>query len=85
MVSKRTYHEATLFGFDEDPHAARLFGELRCDEIYELQAQGDPIVDKNRDGLRKSHPLTKELFEAGRKVVERLVLQEREKEKGEAT
>lgn len=81
VVSKRTYHEATLFGFDEDPHAARLFGELRCDEIYELQARGEPIVDKNREGLRKNHPLTKELFEAARKVIEGIVLDEREKEK----
>lgn len=81
VVSKRTYHEATLFGFDEDPHAGKLFGELRCDEIYSLQAAGEPIVDKNRDGLKKSHPLTKELFEAARKVVERIVAEEREKEK----
>jgi hypothetical protein len=81
VVSKRTYHEATLFGFDEDPHAARLFGELRCDEIYDLQARGEPIVDKNRDGLKKNHPLTKEIFEAARRVVEDIVLEERKKEK----
>ncbi len=81
VVSKRTYHEATLFGFDEDPHAARLFGELRCDEIYDLQARGEPIVDKNRDGLKKTHSLTKELFDTARKVVEGIVLDERKKEK----
>ena len=51
ITSKRTVHEATLFGFDDDPHAAKLFGELRCDAIYELQAKGEPVVDKNRSGL----------------------------------
>lgn len=81
IVSRRTCHEATLFGFDSDPHAARLFGELRCDEIYDLQASGEPIVDKNRNGLKKEHPLTKELFDAARKCIEAIVSQEREKEK----
>ena len=81
VVSKRTCHEATLFGFDDDPHAARLFGELRCDEIYDLQAAGEPIVDKNRDGLKKNHLLTKELFQAARKVVEGIIAEERENEK----
>lgn len=81
ITSKRTYHEATLFGFDDDPHAMRLFGELRCDEIYDLQAMGEPIVDKNRNGLRKDHPLTRELFDAARKQVEKIISAEKEKEK----
>ena len=81
VISKRTYHESTLFGFDDDPHAARLLGELRCDAIYDMQAAGEPVVDKNRDGLRKGHPLTKELFEAAKRVVEQIVSEEREKEK----
>jgi hypothetical protein len=83
ITSKRTYHEATLFGFDDDPHAMRLFGELRCDDIYDLQAIGEPIVDKNRNGLRKDHPLTRELFDAARKQIEKIVNAEKEKEKQE--
>ncbi len=81
VISRRTYHESTLFGFDDDPHAGRLFGELRCDQIYDMQAAGEPIVDKNRDGLRKGHPLTRELFDAAKKLVERIVTEEKEKEK----
>lgn len=81
ITSKRTYHEATLFGFDNDPHAARLFGHLRCDEIYDLQAAGDPIVDKNRNGLKKDHPLTRELFEIACKQIEIIVTKEKEREK----
>ena len=81
VISKRTYHEATLFGFDEDPHALRLFGELRCDDIYGLQAAGDPIVDKNRNGLRKDHSLTRELFAAAREQLAQIIEREKEKEK----
>ena len=81
ITSRRTYHEATLFGFDEDPHAARIFGELRCDEIYDLQAAGEPVVDKNRTGLRRDHPLTKELLEAAKKILETVILAEKEKER----
>lgn len=81
ITSKRTFHEATLFGFDDDPHAARLFGELRCDGIYDLQATGEPIVDKNRNGLRKDHQLTRELLDAARVEIEKIVNSEKEKEK----
>lgn len=81
IVSKRTCHEATLFGFDDDPHAAMLFGELRCDEIYDLQADGEPIVDKNRNGLKKDHQLTRELFDAARRHIETIVAHAKEKEK----
>jgi hypothetical protein len=81
VVSRRTCHEATLFGFDDDPHAARLFGELRCDEIYDKQAGGDWIVDKNRDGLKKNHPLTKELFQAARQVIDGIIAEERKEER----
>jgi len=83
ITSRRTVHEATLFGFDDDPHAAKLFGELRCDAIYDLQAKGEPVVDKNRSGLRKDHELTKQLFDVARKEIEKLVAAEKEKEKHE--
>jgi|SRR5579864_553238 len=81
ITSKRTYHEATLFGFDDDPYAARLFGELRCDAIYDLQATGEPIVDKNRNGLKKDHPLTRELFDTAREQIAKIVSAEKDREK----
>jgi hypothetical protein len=83
ITSQRTIHEATLFCFDDDPHASNLFGELRCDDIYDLQAKGEQIIDKNRNGLLKDHDLTKQLFEAARKEIEKLVALEKEKEKNE--
>ncbi|HEY5055777.1 MAG TPA: hypothetical protein VII58_06430, partial [Acidobacteriaceae bacterium] len=83
ITSRRTIHEATLFGYDDDPHAARLFGELRCDALYDLQAQGEPVVDKNRSGLRKDHELTKLLFAAAKCEIEKLVTAERQRERRE--
>lgn len=81
ITSKRTVHEATLFGFDDDPHACKLFGELRCDDLYDLQASGEPVVDKNRNGLRKDHELTRALFDVARKVIQTIVEGEKQKEK----
>ena len=81
VTSKRTFHEATLFGHDEDPHASKLFGELRCDEIYDRQAAGEPIVDKNRNGLKKDHSLTRELFGAAQAIIETIITEEKERQK----
>jgi len=81
ITTRRSCHEATLFGFDDDPDAANLFGELRCDAIYDLQARGEQIVDKNRNGLRKDHPITRELFDAAKKFIEKLLSQKKEEAK----
>ncbi len=81
ITTRRSCHEATLFGFDEDPDAANLFGELRCDAIYDLQAGGEQIVDKNRNGLRKDHPITRELYEAGKKFVEQTLSKKKDEAK----
>ncbi len=79
VTSFRACHEATLFGFDEDTYAAKLFGELRCDKIDELQRAGEQVVTKNRDGLRKQHPFTRALFKAAKMVVEEVVAAEKRK------
>lgn len=81
VTTRRSCHEATLFGFDDDPDAANLFGELRCDAIYDLQARGEQIVDKNRNGLRKDHPITRELFDAAKKVIEQFLVKKKEEAK----
>jgi hypothetical protein len=79
VTSFRACHEATLFGFDEDPYAAKLFGELRCDKIDELQRTGEQVVTKERDGLRRQHPFTKALFKAAKSVIEQIVTSEKKK------
>lgn len=79
ITSFRACHEATLFGFDEDPYAARLFGELRCDKIDELQRAGEQVVTKERDGLRRQHPFTQALCKAAKAVIEQIVTTEKKK------
>jgi hypothetical protein len=79
VSSFRACHEATLFGYDEDPFAAKLFGELRCDKIDELQRTGEQVVTKERSGLRKQHPFTQALFKATKTVIEAIVLAEKKK------
>jgi hypothetical protein len=64
--SKNGIHDSTLFKFDYNPYATKLFGEVRCDHIEELMAHGELVIDDKRDGLDAHHPFTKML----RKVVE---------------
>lgn len=77
--SFRACHEATLFGLDEDPYGAKLFGELRCDKLDELQRAGEQVVTKNRDGLRKQHSFTRALFKAAKAIVEEIITGEKNK------
>ena len=64
--SRNAIHESTLFKFDYNPYAARIFGEVQCDFIDDLMLRGDLVVNDKRDGLDAHHPFTKIL----RKVVE---------------
>src|SRR5260370_19421959 len=79
IKSFRACHEATLFGFDEDQYATRLFGELRCDKLDELQRAGEQVVTKERYGLRRQHPFTQVLLKAARVVIDNLVTTEKKK------
>src|ERR1700730_11690691 len=79
IKSFRACHEATLFGFDEDEYAAKLFGDLECDKIDELQRAGEQVVTKERDGLRRQHPFTQSLIKSARAIIEALVIAEKKK------
>jgi hypothetical protein len=79
IKSFRACHEATLFGFDEDQHAARLFGELVCDKLDELQRAGEQVVTKERDGLRRQHLFNQALVRTARRVIEEIVTAERKR------
>ena len=69
IMSKRAVHQATLFGFDDEPYAERLFGELICDELYKLQRRGEMVVTRMRDGLELLHPFSKALWAAAKAEV----------------
>jgi len=64
--SRNAIHESTLFRFDYNPYASRIFGEARCDFIDDLMSRGELVVNDKRDGLDHHHPFTKSL----RKVIE---------------
>lgn len=79
VISKRTVHQATLFGFDEDPYASKLFGEVKCDYIDVLQGEKqEAVVKRDRTGLEMSHPFSKALFDVCRKELELIVRKEKE-------
>jgi hypothetical protein len=64
--SRNAIHESTLFRFDYNPYASRIFGEARCEFIDELMSRGELVVNDKRDGLDRHHPFTRIL----QKVIE---------------
>ncbi|HMK83860.1 MAG TPA: hypothetical protein VK503_09090 [Candidatus Bathyarchaeia archaeon] len=75
--SKNAIHNATLFKYDADPYATRIFGEIRCDYIEELMAQGELVVSDKRDGLDAHHPFTKSIRRVVEEELEQFVEDER--------
>ena len=59
--SRHAIHECTLFKFDYNPYACRIFGEVRCEFIDELMAKGELVVNDKRDGLDHHHSFVKAL------------------------
>jgi hypothetical protein len=74
--SRNAIHEATLFRFDYNSCATRLFGEVRCDYIDELMSRGELVVGDKRDGLDPHHPFTRALRKAVECQLEPIVEQE---------
>jgi hypothetical protein len=64
--SRNAIHDSTLFKFEYNPYASRIFGEVRCDAIEDFMLRGDLVINDKRDGLDPHHQFTKAL----RKVVE---------------
>src|SRR3984893_8706083 len=77
IKSFRACHEATLFGFDEDEYAAKLFGDLECDKIDELQRAGERFGRKNGDALPRQPLFPQSLIKSARAIIEALVIAEK--------
>jgi len=54
-------HDITLFGFEGNPYASKIFGSVRCKYIDELLKKDEPVLSDRRDGLDWSHPFCKAL------------------------
>lgn len=78
IVSRRSAHQATLFGFDEEHYAGKLFGSLRCDSLYELQNQGELVVRRNRDGLDLDHPFSRVLWKSAKHEIALVIQKQKE-------
>ncbi len=53
--------DCTLWGFDNDPHAKKLFGEVEIVELKKLLNKDEDVVDEKRRGLNKKHPFVENL------------------------
>jgi len=96
VQGRRAVYEQTTFGFERNPHAWRLFGELDCPYIDDLAKGYDdrveaglpaltanpmPIIDRRRDALVSEHPFAEALHHACKPIMEQLVRQEQERER----
>jgi hypothetical protein len=79
ITSQRAVHEATLCGYENDPYASKLFGELECPEIYKLQELGESVVSRGRTGLEKTHPFSKALLTCLKRILTDFIEKEKEK------
>lgn len=68
--------DMSLFKYDREPLAARLFGEVRFGRFRELLAKEEPILDEKREGLNRSHPACKAVIAAIEARIEILVQEE---------
>jgi len=75
--------DCTLFGFDHDPIAQNLFGELEIPGLPELLKKDEPIITENRRfGLDMQHPFVKELKAKVEKYLKDIIDSEKAAEEG---
>jgi hypothetical protein len=73
--------DMSLFKYDREPLAARLFGEVRFGRFRELLAKEEPILDEKREGLNRSHPVCKCVIAAIETRIEKLVQEESQRQR----
>jgi hypothetical protein len=73
--------DMSLFRYDREPLAARLFGEVRFGRFRELLAKEEPVLDEKREGLNRSHPVCKAVILEVEKRIELLVREESQRQK----
>ncbi len=59
IKGKNSIHDITLFGFDGNPYAQKIFGEISCKYIDDLLKKEESILSDRRDGLDWTHPFCK--------------------------
>lgn len=64
IKGKTAIHDITLFSFEGNPYAQKIFGSVKCKYIDECLKKGEPILSDRRDGLDWDYPLCKSLKKA---------------------
>ena len=78
----RGAHESTLGSHEGHPGTRHLYGEVRCDQLEELQrraldgARPQLVVKVDRSGLNEHHPVVTALYEAIDRVLRPIVAEE---------
>jgi len=67
----------SLFRYDNEPLAARFFGEVRIGRFRELLEKEEPVLSEERDGLVSRHPFCQMLIKEIEKRIETKVNEER--------
>lgn len=79
----RAIHDVSLFKYDNNPDAERLYGEINCPYIYELMKEKEQVVSAKRDALNDRHPFTRAFKEAVEHLLEPIVKDEKKKREDE--
>ena len=79
LRSPRAVLDLSLFRFEHDAAAERLFGRISCSYLDELLRRGEPIVKADRTGIDWSHPFAKALKRTIETELAPLVERERER------
>ena len=83
IKSENTIFDNTLLRFDGDPNAQRLYGTVTCGYLDELLRENEPILLATRDGLDRSHPFIRSLYDLCEQVLEPLVDREAQRSRQE--
>lgn len=67
----------SLFKYDNEPLAARFFGEVRIERFRELLEKEETVLSEERDGLVTRHPFCQKLIPEIEKRIETKVKEER--------
>lgn len=79
IKGRNSIHDITLFGFDGNPYAQKIFGELRCKYIDDLMKREEAILSDRRDGLEWTYPLCKAIKQKAEKEL-KVIIDEIKKE-----
>ena len=80
--SGRAAHESTFASHEGLPGTRHLYGELRCDELEQLQRDAlrrprpQVVVKVDRSGLNENHPVVRALYAALDRVLRPIVAEE---------